>query len=133
MALRQKKRGHAGRIPRKGPARFRRHRCRKILQAARQALRLVRFPAGVPWGQEESPRHAGEDRVALSDLQSHAVCCVALSLPREPPIPATSFSHSKFPNQNRRDVVSKPKRQRMTGGIPAAGASPKELAERYLS
>src|SRR5438445_8977617 len=54
-------------------------------------------------------------------------------LPRKPPIPATYFRHSKFPNQNRRDVVSQRKRQRMTGGIPAAGASPDELAERYLS
>src|SRR5207253_1979581 len=74
-----------------------------------------------------------EDRVAPSDLQSHAVCCVALSLPCEPPIPANSFSHSKFPNQNREGRVSQHKRQRITGGIPAARASPGELAERYLS
>jgi RNA polymerase sigma factor FliA len=39
------------------------------------------------------------------------------------------FQISK-PEQERR--VSKRKRQRMTGGIPAARASPDELAERYL-
>src|SRR5438445_10286420 len=54
-------------------------------------------------------------------------------LPRKPPIPATYFRHSKFPNQNRRDVVSQRNRQRSPGWIPAARASPDELAERYLS
>ena len=40
-------------------------------------------------------------------------------------------SHISKPEQEGR--VSKPKRQRITGGIPAARASPDELAERYLS
>ena len=41
------------------------HRREEILQPGRQALRILRSLAGVPWGQQESPRGAGKNRVMV--------------------------------------------------------------------